>query len=89
MHRHRRRAVLERVMLDERQFGERGERRHALALVGERALDKNQGNALRRAVCQKRHQLFCLRALLDRIVNREIEGRGDAAWIGRSARARR
>ena len=88
MHRHRRRAVLERVMLDERQFGKRGERRHALALVVDCALDEGQRDALRRTVRKKRHQRFGRRALRDRVVNREIEGRGDAARIGRAARRR-
>ena len=63
MHRHRRRAVLERVMLDERHFGERGERCHALGLVVDRALDERHRDALRRTVREKRHERFGRRAL--------------------------
>ena len=86
MHRHRRRAVLERVMLDERHFGESGERCHALGLVVYCALDERHRYALRRTLGEKRHECFGRRALPYRVVNREIEGRGDAARIARAAR---
>ena len=88
MNRHRRRAILEGVMFHKRKFGERRERPRALSLVVDRALDEGQGDALRRAVRKKRHQRFGRRTLRRRVVNREIEGRGDAARIRRAARGR-
>ena len=86
MHSDRRRAVLERVMLDERQFGKRGERLPALGLVVDCALDERHRYALWRTLSQKRHKRFGRRALRYCIVNREIEGRGDASRITRASR---
>ena len=86
MHGHRRRAILEQVVSDEGDFCERGERRHAFALVVDCALDERQWNAIGRAKREKRHQIFGCGTLLDRIVNREAKGRGEAARIGRAAR---
>ena len=56
VHRHRRQAVLERVMLDERYFGESSERFHTLGLVVYGALDERHRYALRCTLCEKRHE---------------------------------
>ena len=81
MHRHCRSAVLERVVLRERDFGERGERFHAFRFVLNRALDQRHRDALGRALSEIRHERFRRLALRDGLGNGEIEGRGDAPGI--------
>ena len=58
MHCHRRSAVLERIVLDERNFGKRSKCFHALHFVLDRALDQSHWDALRRALGQIRHERF-------------------------------
>ena len=86
MHRHRRRAVLERVVLHERDFGERGERFHALRFVLNRALDQRHWDALGRALGEIRHERFRRWALRHGLGDGEVEGRGDAPGIARATR---
>ena len=86
MHRHRRRAVLEGVVLQERDFGERGERLQALRFVLNRALDQRHWDALGRALGEIRHERFRRWALRHGLGDGEVEGRGDAPGIARAAR---
>ena len=58
MHCHRLRAVLEWVVLDERNFGKRGERFHALHFVLNGALDQCHWDTLGRALSEIRHERF-------------------------------
>ena len=86
MHRHRRSAVLEWVVLHERDFGKRGERFHALRFVLNRALDQCHWDALGRALGQIRHERFRRLALRHGLGDGEIEGRGDAPGIACATR---
>ena len=81
MHRYRRRGVLEGVVLHERDFGQRGERFHALRFVLNRALDQRHRDALGRALGKIGHERFRRLALSYRLGNGEVESRGDAPRI--------
>src|SRR6516225_2566994 len=86
MHRHRRYAILERMVLDERNFDERSERLQALRLVVNRALDQCHWNAFRCALGQIRHERFGSWTLCHGLCDGEVEGRGDAPGITRATR---
>ena len=86
MHRHRRSAVLEWVVLHERNFGKRGERFHALRFVLNRALDQRHWDALGRALGKIRHERFRRWTLRHGLGDGEVEGRGDAPGIACATR---
>src|SRR5262245_19431603 len=78
MHRHGRRAVLKKVVLQERYFSKRGERSWSLRLFFNCALDEYHWNGLRRAQGQIRHQRFRRLTVRHGLGDGKIKGRGDA-----------
>src|SRR5262249_24762077 len=86
MHCHSRSAVLERMVLDERNFGKRRDRLQALRFVLNPPLDQGHWNAFRCALGQMRHERFGHRALRHGFSDGEVESCGHAPWIAHSAR---
>ena len=89
MHRQRRRFVLKGIVLQKRDFGERGKRFHALNFVLNRAVDQRHGDAVGRTLGKIGHKGFRRRALCHCLGDGEVESRGDAPWIACSARRSR
>jgi hypothetical protein len=89
MHGDCRSAVFERIVLNERDFGERGKRFHALHFVLNRALDQRHGDAVGRTLGKIGHKGFRRWALCHCLGDGEVESRGDAPWIACSARRSR
>jgi hypothetical protein len=86
MHGYCRRAVLKGVVLQERHFGKRGERLHAVRFVPKCALRQCQGDARGRTLGEIRHERFRRLTLRHSLGDGEIKSCSDTPWITRATR---